>query len=480
MTESLASANTAAIPAISERRRTAAFVCVLIAVVLEVADTTIVNTALPAIRESLNASAGAMQWIVAGYLLALGALLLLGGRLGDALGHARVFLWGIGLFVVASALCGLARDAGELVAARLVQGAAAALMAPQGMALVQLLFSPLERVTRMAMFGLIVGLAAIIGPVLGGILIELDLFGLGWRLIFLINLPIGLAAIVLGRMVLPPAETHTSLRVDPLGAAIFAVGFGALLYALIDGAENGLRPIIAGLAITGVVLLVAGWKRAGKRRAAQLPSIIAPELFAIGTFCWGTVSAFAFSAGSMGFLLVFAVALQQGLGQSPLDTALVHIPFGLGVMAGVAVLVPKLLPRFGKWLPLAGGLAMIIGTLATLALIACGDGGSAALVAALTLAGVGMGALSGPLGPIVVAEVSRAQAGTASATFRTSQQVGGALGIALAGSAYFALSGAGASLAGLLPAAIVITVLLALAMLAVWRLPKQLFAKEGH
>ena len=178
----------------SEQRRFAAFLTVIIAVVLEVADSTIVNTALPAIRQALDASAAEMQWIVAGYLLVLGSLLLLGGRLGDALGHSRVFLWGVGGFVLASVLCGLAQDATQLVLARLVQGAAGAFMAPQTMALVQLLYTPIERITRMAYFGVIVGLAAIIGPIAGGLLIELDLFGLGWRAIFLINLPVGLNA----------------------------------------------------------------------------------------------------------------------------------------------------------------------------------------------------------------------------------------------------------------------------------------------
>lgn len=465
----------------SEQRRFAAFLTVIIAVVLEVADSTIVNTALPAIRQALDASAAEMQWIVAGYLLVLGSLLLLGGRLGDALGHSRVFLWGVGGFVLASVLCGLAQDATQLVLARLVQGAAGAFMAPQTMALVQLLYTPIERITRMAYFGVIVGLAAIIGPIAGGLLIELDLFGLGWRAIFLINLPIGIGAILVGRMVLPQAEQLGPPRVDPLGALIFSCAFGGLLYAFITGSERGWSAVLIALALGAAGLLAFGWHRAKTRRAADLPSIIEPALFRIATFGWATRAGFAFAAGSMGFLLVFAIALQQGLGLTALETALVHVPFGGGVMLGVGLLVPRLLPRLGKSLPLLGGALMIAATSTALALIAADTPVGIVLLGTLALAGIGMGMLSGPLGPIVVAHIPREHAGTASATFRTGQQIGGALGIAVVGAAYFsvAASDAASSRAGAIPAAVIVAALLALALLAVARLPRDLFGPRA-
>jgi EmrB/QacA subfamily drug resistance transporter len=464
--------------ALSERRRFLAFLTVLTGVVLEVADSTIVNTALPAIRQALHASPQEMQWIVAGYLLALGSLLLLGGRLGDAFGHARVFLWGVGGFILASALCGMAQDPLQLVMARVVQGAAGAIMAPQTMAVVQLLYTPLERVTRLAYFGVILGLAAILGPILGGVLIELDLFGLGWRTIFLINVPIGLGVILMGRVVLPRAEDLAPPKIDALGALLFTASFGSLLYALIEAAERGWSLLLALLGVAGAALLVIGWQRAGRRRAAGLASVLEPSLFAIPTFRWATWAGFGFAAASMGYLLVFAVSLQQGLGLSALDTALVHIPFGAGVMLGVGFLVPRLLPRFGKAVPLTGGLVMIAGTTASLALIAAGHGNDALLLAVMGVAGAGMGLLSGPLGPIVVAQVPREHAGTASATFRTAQQIGGAGGIALVGAAYFSVAGsdAASNLAGTWPASLVVAVLLLWAVFAVARLPRTLFA----
>ncbi len=466
---------------LTDRQRTLAFVTVLIAFVLEVADTTIVNTALPEIRRALDASSAAMQWIVAGYLLVLGALLLLGGRLGDAFGYRRMFLIGVAGFIATSALCGLAQTPEQLVIGRLLQGAAGAMMGPQVMAIVQTLFSPLERVARLAWFGVIGGLAAILGPVLGGLLIEWNWFGLGWRLIFLINLPIGLIALWLGLRTIPQRDAGRPLQIDLLGAALFAAGFAALLFALIDGSEQGWPAWAMPCALVGVALVIVGWIRALARRHAGRAAIIEPALFRLTTFRWGLVAVLAFSAGAAGFLLVLAIALQQGLAKSPLDTALAHVPFGLGVMAGISLIGKKYLPRLGRWLLIGGALVMMTGASGALTLIAGGTGGGVGFFALLALAGVGMGMLAGPLPPIVVADVDRAFAGTASATLRTAQQLGGAIGIAVIGSAYFAAAArTGGALAGLPVAGALFIVLLLLAILAAWRLPADIFGVRGE
>jgi len=463
---------------LDERQRALAFFTVLTAVVLEVADSTIINTALPAIRTGLGASPAAMQWIVAGYLLTLGSLLLLGGRMGDAFGHRRLFLGGVAGFVLASILCGLAQSPLQLVLARVLQGGAGAMMGPQTMAIVQLLYTPLERVSRLAYFGMIIGLAAIVGPIIGGLLIQLNLFGLGWRVIFLINLPIGLFALLMGRTTLPrTAEEHRGLAIDLTGAALFASGFGALLFSLIQAREllgiAGAAPLLA----LGLALVLLGWRRAAARRAAGLPAMIEPALFALRSFRWGVIAAMAFTSASIGFLMIFAVSLQQGLGLSPLGTALVHVPFGAGVMLAMGLIVPRLLPRLGRVLPMIGGVLMATGIGSVLLLIRSGVGHGPLLMALLALAGIGFGTLSGPLGPIAVSDVAHTHAGTASATLRTAQQLGGAFGIALVGSAYFAVRGhdAAARLSGLRPGAIMVAVLLALAVFAVSRLPADLF-----
>lgn len=462
---------------LTERQRSIAFFTVLIVVVLEVADSTIVNTALPAIKGALGASPAMMQWIVAGYLLSLGSLLLLGGRLGDAFGYRRMFLIGVTCFVTASMLCGLAQSPVQLVLARVAQGAAGAMMAPQTMAIVQLLYTPLERVSRLAWFGIIVGLAAIVGPIIGGVLIELDPLGLGWRLIFLINLPVGVLALALGRTALPVTRPKGGLRIDPAGAALFAFGFGGILLALIQGSELGWPAWALGLVAGGAALVALGWERAVRRSRAGEPAIIEPSLFGLRTFRWAVLAALAFSSGSIGFLLILAVSMQQGLGLTPLATALIHIPFGLGVMLGVGLIGPRLLPRFGRRLPLAGGAVMLTGVLSALMLIAGGASGGVALVLVLAVGGVGFGTLSGPLGPIAVAEVDRLHAGTASATLRTAQQLGGSFGIAIVGAAYFS---AGGRLAGVYPGAIAFGALIVVAMIAVSRLPDDIFGARNR
>jgi MFS family permease len=463
--------------ALDDGQRRVAFVTVLIAFVLEVADSTIVNTALPEIRDRLSASPAEMQWIVAGYFLALGSLLLLGGRLGDALGYRRMFLGGVAAFVLTSVLCGCAQTPEQLVAARLLQGAAGAMMGPQVMAIVQILFSPLERVARLAWFGVIGGLAAIVGPILGGLLIELNLFGLGWRLIFLINLPIGALALWAGARTIPQTRSGAGLRVDIPGAGWFALGFALVLLALIQGAELGWPLWVFLCGAGGLSAVLLGWRRAVLRCRAGQAAMIEPALFRLPTFRWGLLAILAFSSASTGFLLIFAIALQQGLGLTPLETALIHIPFGLGVMAGISLIGRRYLPLFGRWLLIAGAGLMGTSVLVALQLVAGGTGAGVPLVAVLALAGIGMGMLAGPLPPVVVADVDRAHAGTASATLRTAQQLGGAIGVAMVGAAYFSALGEGAAarLAGLYPGGLVIAALLCLAMLCALRLPSDIF-----
>lgn len=205
---------------LTHRQQSLALMTLIVAVVLEIVDMTIINTALPAITSDLSASPEAVQWTIAGYALSFALLLMAGGRLGDMLGYRRVFLWGVSGFTMASVACGLANTPEQLVLARLAQGASAAIMSPQALALMQVLFTPLERVSKLALFGLVGGLAAIGGPVLGGLLIELNLFDLGWRLIFLINLPMGIFALISGWFSCPIANRH-SLRVLTAQACCF-------------------------------------------------------------------------------------------------------------------------------------------------------------------------------------------------------------------------------------------------------------------
>lgn len=459
--------------ALTKRQQNLALVTLIVAVVLEIVDLTIVNTALPAITGDLKAKPEAIQWIVAGYALSFALLLMAGGRLGDSLGYRRMFLWGVSGFTLASAACGLAQSPEQLVAARLLQGAAGAVMSPQALALMQVLFSPLERVSKLAMFGLVGGLAAIAGPVLGGLLIELDLLGLGWRLIFLINLPIGLFALVSGWFFLPDRRSSGPAGFDGLGTLLFGLAVLGLLWPLTRAEAGWGWREMASIAVV-VPLMVMAWRHVTVRVQAGHAALFDPSLLAIAPFRLGLGMSIAFAAANAGFLLTFAFALQSERGATALTTGLLHMPFGLGAMVGIAVLGRNFLPRFGKWVMVLGGLVMLVTSVLVLAGIGLWVLSWAELAPLLVLAGLGMGTLSGCISPVTVAQVDRDHAGAASGLLKTAQQIGGALGIAVAGSVYFAWNSS-AGTPSSLAAAAVIAALLGLCVVLAWLLPRSIF-----
>lgn len=470
----------AAVPErLSERQRSLAFATILLAFVMDVVDSTIVNTTLPAIQSGLAATDRAMQWVVSGYFLTFAVLLVVGGRLGDLFGYARMFVIGVVAFTLASWACGMAGDGEILSFARLAQGAAAAIMAPQGVALIQLLYLPAERIGRLAAFGVIGGLAAIGGPVVGGFLIEWSPLGLGWRSVFLINLPFGILALVAGLTLLPPGRSATALRPDVPGSLLLFGALGTLLLPLIEGRAAGWPWWTAVMGIASGGLWWAFWRYERRRRRSIGSALIEPSLFADSSFSIGLTATAGFAMASAGFLLTFSLTLQRGLGYAPIDVALLHIPFGLGVMAGISQIGRKALPRHGRRVPMTGAVAMASGCLATalaiwLVLPAIPIG------AALLLSGIGMGTLSGPLGPITLARVDRNHAGVAGAMHKTVQQIGGALGTALIATIYFTIvPGQGAQqvpTAFLAVTAIVALDLMVVAML-LGRLPERLFTQ---
>ena len=458
---------------LTRRQQNLALMTLIVAVVLEIVDLTIVNTALPAITSGLDASAKAIQWTVAGYALSFALLLMAGGRLGDSLGYRRVFLWGVAGFTLASVACGLAQTPEQLVLSRLAQGACGAIMSPQALALMQVLFTPLERVSKLALFGLIGGLAAIAGPILGGLLIQLDLFGLGWRLIFLINLPVGLFALVSGWFFLPDRKSSHPAGFDLLGVLLFGLAVFCLLWPL-TRAETGWGSAEIGSLLLVAPLLLIVWRHVAARVRARQPALFDPSLLSILPFRLGLGISIAFAAANAGFLLTFAFALQSERGESALTTGLLHMPFGLGAMIGIAVLGRNFLPLYGKWVLVLGGTTMLFAS----ALVLLGIGplglGWPMLAPVLIVAGLGMGSLSGCIAPVSVAQVDRDHAGAASGMMKTAQQIGGALGIALAGSVYFAW-GRGASVPPSTAAIAVIASLLAITVVLASRLPGNIF-----
>jgi len=439
---------------LSEKARHRAFLAVLIAFVLDVMDSTIVTVAIPAIRDDMHLSSAAMQWSVAGYFLSFAVLLVTGGRLGDIHGHRRMFLIGIACFTLSSMLCGLAGNAAQLVLARVLQGATAALMAPQVMAIVQILYSPTERIGRLAFFGLLGGLAAIAGPIAGGMLIKADLFDLGWRMIFLVNLPIGALGLLAGWRYLPRERPLVRQKLDLAGIALLAAILLMVLIPLIDGRERGWPAwsfAAMAMAIPVAALLCAQQARRQRRTGDAL---MAPSLLRNRGYTLALLAALCFAAATGGFFMPLMLTLQQGLGFSAFEAALLHIPFAGGVMIGIAALGRRFLPRFGKYVVIVGAAVMAAAVLCLPAALGRSSGEVAAMLACLLFAGLGMGMVSGPLAPLALARVDKAYAGMASGAFKSTQQIGGALGAALIGALFFMGEEAGGSaLAGMTGAA---------------------------
>lgn len=464
--------------AMTARQKLLAMLTLVIAVVLEIVDLTIVNTALPAIKADLGADAQAAQWVVAGYALAFALFLMAGGRLGDSIGYRRAFLIGVTGFTACSAACGLAATDDQLVLARLGQGMTGAIMGPQVMALVQVMFSPLERVGKLALFGFIGGLAAIIGPIIGGLLIQADLFGMGWRIIFLINLPIGVLAIVAGRVYLPSARSSRPAGYDMIGMLLFGGAVAAIIWPSINASDKGWTRLSLLALAAALPLCLLGWRHVAHRVRQRRPALFDPALFSIRSFAIGLVLSIIFSIGSAGFLLIFAFALQAERGQTALATGLLHVPFGLGAMLGIAVIGRRFLPLYGRWLIMAGALAMALATVVVQTSISMAEMPLAAMVPFLLLAGLGMGTMAGSIGPVTLAQVPRDDAGAASALMKTCQQLGSALGIALVGSVYFAWTRASSIAPSLAAETVVALALLACAAITVW-LPRDIFEQRN-
>lgn len=461
---------------LTERQKSLAYLTLMVALVLEIVDVTIVNTALPVIERDFGAAAAQAQWVAAGYSLAFALLLMLGGRLGDAFGYNRLFIGGVAGFTFASMLCGLSGSPAQLIAARVLQGAAGAMMAPQVMALIQVLFEPLERVAKLAWVGVIGGLSAICGPIIGGVLIHANLFDLGWRSVFLINVPVGVVAVLVAWRLLPSARSPAARGIDGGGTMLFAASMAALLYPLVRGHDLGWQPWHMALLLAAPMLLAIVWRRTGRRAAAGLPTLFAPELFHQRQFALGLSIALGFGAATGGFLFVFAFGAQKLLGFSPLETGLLHIPFSAGVMLGIAFLGRKLVTSHGKWV-LVGGIAlMALFAGGTLVWIESGVPFWWALPC-LALAGTGMGMTSGPLTPVILARVDRSHAGAASGLIKTVQELGMALGIAVVGTAFFA--GAPAGQAGAIaPSIAAIEGLLLICLVLACQLPSPLFPEQ--
>ncbi|MEU9175021.1 MFS transporter [Streptomyces sp. NPDC048420] len=442
-TETTLSGTLDARPAAGDRRRWFALAIVMTAAFMDLVDVTIVNIAIPSIQRDAGASVSQIQWITAGYALAFAAGLVTGGRLGDIHGRKRLFLVGIGGFTLASALCGFAANPEMLVASRILQGAMAALMVPQVLSIVHATFPAHERGKVFGLFGAVVGLGAVSGPLLGALLTEWNLFGLEWRPIFLINLPVGIAGLLLGSRFITESKAPKALKLDLVGVALVVVGLLMLLYPLTRGRELG-WPLWGYLCMAGAVVVFGALVAYERRKTARDGSpLIELSLFRVKSFAAGIAVQTVFGVGLGIFFLVWTLYMQIGLGWSPLRAGLTGVPFSLAVSTAAGLSVQQLVPRFGRRVLQAGALLMAAGVL--LYLWEAERYGMAIsswqMALPLVVMGVGMGLIVAPLTDAVLSEVPREHAGSASGLINTVQQMGNALGLGLVSVVFFGVVG---------------------------------------
>ncbi|KAB8190707.1 MFS transporter [Nonomuraea phyllanthi] len=427
----------------SDTRRRALAVC-LVAAFMSGLDVSIVNVALPSIRAGLHASEGGLQWILSGYALTFGLLLVPAGRLGDARSRRALFMGGVVLFTLSSAACGFAGNMTVLIVARLVQGLAAGMLNPQVSGLIQQMFQGYERGRAFGALGATIGVSTAAGPLIGGALVALFGPDHGWRWVFLVNLPIGALLLPLAWRLLPAPDAvpRTGRResMDPVGVLLLGTGVAGLLLPFIQRTqwEGNTKWLL----VPASLLLLAGfvtWERLYRREP-----LVDLSLFRKRSYSMGSALALFYFAGFTGIFFIFTLYLQSGLHYSPLLAGLSITPFALG-SASASVVGGRLVHRLGRRLVAIGLTTVIIGLAATMAATVLVPGRGVGLATALPLlvAGMGSGLVISPNQAITLSEVPPAGGGSAAGVLQTGQRLGSAIGIAAAGSTFFAGLGEG-------------------------------------
>lgn len=408
-------------------------------------DSTIVNVAIPPIQVDLQASYGSVEWVVSGYALAYGLLLIPAGRLGDRFGYRLLFVVGLLGFTAASALCGTADSPRELIAWRVVQGAMAGVMNPQILAVIQVAFPPRERGKAYSAYGAISGVAVALGPLLGGLLISADIAGSDWRPIFLINVPLGLLTLVAALRLLPSAKGRGG-PLDLLGIALVSATVLLITVPLVEGREKG-WPLWSWLMLAAAVpaaVAFAAWE-AWRTRAGKGP-LIDVRLFRNRGFTGGVGIGLAYFAGFIGLFFALSLYLQLGLGRSALAAGLILLPFAAGALVG-GLFSGRVTDKLGRGVLLVGSAAVAVGTLGVIVTVrqVGFDLSGPELLPSLLVAGIGSGLVISPNVNLVLATVPWQDSGAASGVVNTAQRLGTALGVAVVGVALFGTLGTSAA-----------------------------------
>lgn len=404
-----------------------------------VMDFFIVNVAFSSIQTHLHASASAIEWVVAGYGLTYACLLITAGRIGDHVGRRRILIIGLVLFVVTSAACGFAPGASVLIAARVAQGAAAAMISPSVLAILGVIYAGRDRVRAISVYGMTIGLAAVGGQLVGGALIQGNIAGLGWRSIFFINVPIGLGALAFIRRLVPESRAEQVGPLDAAGLCLVTLGLTAVVLPLVEGPQLG-WPTWTWLCLgSAVPVLGAFWLHESRLAWRGGRPLIDPELFGQRSFTVGLATQMALWCSMASFFLVLALYLQHGRGLNALQAGSVFI-FVAGAFLGASVRAPALTVRYGRSVVAGGALTLAAGFgLLLVAVLDVGVGGSVWVLApGLLLVGAGQGLTITPLTTTVLSHAEPQKAGAVSGVLSTMQQLGNALGVAITGAIFFA------------------------------------------
>jgi MFS family permease len=408
-------------------------------------DAFIVNVAIPTIAVELHASAAQIEAVIAIYLIAYATLVVTGGRLGDIYGTRNVFIAGVFGFTVTSLWCGLAQSGPELIAARLAQGATAALMVPQVLATLHLLFADASRTRAFGIYGIVLGLAGAAGFMLGGILVTLDLAGLGWRAVFFVNVPFGAIIIVAAFKIMPTVPRRAGTRLDIPGAVVLFVGLLCLIGPLLFGHDVHWSPPVWLMMATGVAILVAFLRleRVVARRAGM--PLIDLTLLSDAPFMRGLVAVFFFFFANLSFYLIMTMFMQKALRIPPLHGGLVFVPLALTFV--IASRHSGARAKHRGTLVLIEGCAVQIVGLATLVTTVEWIAVPSALLLAVVLMvfGYGQGLVMAPLSSAVLFTVKPASAGAGSGMYGTTAQIGNAAGVAAIGAVFFSIEATGSA-----------------------------------
>ncbi|MVU80142.1 DHA2 family efflux MFS transporter permease subunit [Nocardia sp. ET3-3] len=421
-------------------RRWIAFAVVLAAGFMDLLDVTIVNVAVPSIQKDLGAAYSEIEWIIAAYVLSFAAVLITGGRLGDIYGRKRLFLVGIAGFTAASLACGVASSPALLIGSRFVQGAMAGLMVPQILAIIRVTFPKEERAKAIAVYSGVGGSASAVGLSLGGLLVQWNLFDLGWRPIFLVNVPIGIAALAAAAVVMRDSRSAHAPKLDIVGMVLAVSAVLLLVYPLTEGRRLDWPAwTFVMIGASALAFVAFGVYERWRSRTTGSP-LVDPALFRSRPFTVGLASWLLFWIGFGGFFLIWTLFMQAGLGWSPMRAGLTSVFFAVGAGIGAGVSVSVLAPRFGKWVLLGGGLVTMagFGLYGAMAAHYESDFASWQMVLPLIVTGIGFGIVVAPTIDMLLGQIPDREAGAASGLLNTGQQLGMALGVALVGILFFA------------------------------------------